>query len=340
LAGFFVAVLFLALNQGSATLTSADLSTFLPIISAPDYMLLTIDPEGTPELVKITAYGGSGDTCTVDRGEEGTTDITHSNGAEWRCGTSQAGLEGLADGTLWPDDVVEARHLKDLNVLEAALNTGAVTTNKIGDGQVTDSKIGTISGSKLSDGSVTNAKLESQPPVGTGEITEDMLQSASVTNLKIGSGEVKGGNIGAGEIDNTHIGTGEIDNSHIDAAADIAGSKLLDGSIADAKLTSSYFPKQVTPVAKGGNFTPVVAEETNHFRISAAATVTIPLHASQAFPTGTQLTFFRTGTGAVTFAAEGAVTLNAVGLTIAGQYVGVMGIKVADDEWDLIGNLI
>lgn len=86
--------------------------------------------------------------------------------------------------------------------------------------------------------------------------------------------------------------------------------------------------------ATGGN--PLVTA-TN----SSAQTYTVPLNASVAFPVGTQIDVAGLGTGKITFAAAGGVTINsqAGNLSISAQYVAVSLIKTATDTWLLIGSL-
>lgn len=59
----------------AAKLTAADGD--IPTIASPDYLPLTIGDE----VVYLTAYTSEATTGTISRGEEGTTDATHSSGA-------------------------------------------------------------------------------------------------------------------------------------------------------------------------------------------------------------------------------------------------------------------
>ena len=73
---------------------------------------------------------------------------------------------------------------------------------------------------------------------------------------------------------------------------------------------------------------------------SSATTITVPANASVAFAIGTQIDVFQAGTGQVTFAADGGVTINyQPRLKISTQYKGASLKKISTDEWDLIGSL-
>lgn len=73
---------------------------------------------------------------------------------------------------------------------------------------------------------------------------------------------------------------------------------------------------------------------------ASATTITVPLNSSVAFPVGTRIEVIQGGTGQTSFAATGGVTVNtATGLKISAQYRAATLIKVATDEWDLIGAL-
>lgn len=74
---------------------------------------------------------------------------------------------------------------------------------------------------------------------------------------------------------------------------------------------------------------------------SSATTVTIPPNSSVAFPTGAEIILFQAGTGQVTIAAGGGVTLNSKSgnLKISAQYAAATCKKVATDTWDVIGDL-
>ena len=74
---------------------------------------------------------------------------------------------------------------------------------------------------------------------------------------------------------------------------------------------------------------------------ASAITTTIPPNTDVAFPIGTQVNLLQLGAGQVTVAAGAGVTLRSAGslVNISAQYAVVTCVKIATDEWVLIGNL-
>jgi hypothetical protein len=79
---------------------------------------------------------------------------------------------------------------------------------------------------------------------------------------------------------------------------------------------------------------------------AAAATITIPLNATVAFPIGTVITFVQTGAGKIQLAAPGlTVTSSVSGGFVSGttgtraQYSTMTIIKAATDTWRLAGDV-
>jgi hypothetical protein len=78
---------------------------------------------------------------------------------------------------------------------------------------------------------------------------------------------------------------------------------------------------------------------------STANTVTIPLNATQAFATGSQITIIQTGTGATTVVVTAGVTLNCTpqvssnAAKLRTQYSSCTLIKRAENTWIAIGDL-
>lgn len=94
----------------------------------------------------------------------------------------------------------------------------------------------------------------------------------------------------------------------------------------------------------GTTDTAVLADAENIIQSTgaAAATATIPANASVAYAVGATLTYIQTGTGQVTIAGAGGVTVNqpsALTKKLTGQYSVVSLIKTATDTWVLTGDL-
>jgi hypothetical protein len=94
----------------------------------------------------------------------------------------------------------------------------------------------------------------------------------------------------------------------------------------------------------GTTYTLVLTDAGKMIRCTnaSAVTVTIPLNATVAFPTGTVIEVRQAGAGQVTISPTGGVTLNSESSMrkTAAQYRGVSLIKVATDTWDLDGSLV
>lgn len=73
---------------------------------------------------------------------------------------------------------------------------------------------------------------------------------------------------------------------------------------------------------------------------ASAISVTVPLHATTAYPIGTRIDLLQLGTGQVTVVPSGGVTIRtASGLKFYGQYAGATLLKLATDTWIISGNL-
>ena len=73
---------------------------------------------------------------------------------------------------------------------------------------------------------------------------------------------------------------------------------------------------------------------------SSATTLTIPTHATVAYPTGTSIDILQTSTGQVTIAGAAGVTVNATpGLKLRAQWSSATLLKRADNTWVVYGDL-
>jgi hypothetical protein len=92
----------------------------------------------------------------------------------------------------------------------------------------------------------------------------------------------------------------------------------------------------------GTTYTLVLADSGKFVTQSNASgiTTTIPPNTDVAFPVGTQVNLLQLGAGQVTVAAGAGVTIRSQGskLKLNGQYATATCVKIATDEWVLIGN--
>ena len=91
----------------------------------------------------------------------------------------------------------------------------------------------------------------------------------------------------------------------------------------------------------GTTYTLLLIDDSKVVTLSnaSAITLTIPTNASVAFPIGSQVNIVQLGAGQVTVAGAG-VTIRSQGskLKLNGQYAAASLLKIATDEWVLIGN--
>jgi len=87
------------ISSGSTTLASASFAA-IPVISAPAFMWMSLDPDGvdgTVEIVKITAHSSSSTSITVTRGHGGTTPRSHAADTKVVAGLVKAVFDEIED---------------------------------------------------------------------------------------------------------------------------------------------------------------------------------------------------------------------------------------------------
>lgn len=92
----------------------------------------------------------------------------------------------------------------------------------------------------------------------------------------------------------------------------------------------------------GTTYTFLVADQQRltSFTSSSAVTATVPLNSSQAFPIGSRVDILQRGSGQVTIAATGGVTINTnTTLKTRDQYSIIALVKIGTDEWVATGDL-
>jgi hypothetical protein len=104
---------------------------------------------------------------------------------------------------------------------------------------------------------------------------------------------------------------------------------------------------------KVASYTPII-QKTDSYTLSSlterdslieinkasAVTITIPTNSTVAYPVGTSLDILQTGTGQVTVAGAGGVTVNATpGLKLRTQWSSATLFKRAENVWVVYGDL-
>jgi hypothetical protein len=83
------------------------------------------------------------------------------------------------------------------------------------------------------------------------------------------------------------------------------------------------------------------AQKVIPFNKSTGFTVTVPANSSVAFEIGDQVNLLQTGAGQITVGYSSPVVVRSEGtkLKLKGQYAMATLVKIATDEWVLLGNI-
>jgi hypothetical protein len=129
---------------------------------------------------------------------------------------------------------------------------------------------------------------------------------------------------------------------------EITTSKILDGAVTTGKIASGAVSADkltgvVTIDAKTANYTLVLADAGKIIEVNSASnlTVTVPTDSTAAFAVGATVAVSRRGAGDVTIAGASGVTLRSADskAKIGKQFAAVALIKIATNEWLLLGSL-
>jgi len=123
---------------------------------------------------------------------------------------------------------------------------------------------------------------------------------------------------------------------------DVAGSEfaVMDGSTVD--VTGNVIYNLARETQTGTTYTFVAGDRGKYVTMNngSAQTVTVPPNSGVAFAVGTQIQVIGLGAGEITMAAGSGVTLRYTpGLKLRAQYSSCTCIKIATDEWVLVGDL-
>ena len=230
-----------ALAAGATTMT-VNSGSLLAVSTIPAGTTFTvvIDPDTSlEEIVDVTNWS-SGNTLTIARGIDGSSDVAHSAGAEVRhmaIGRDYRESNDHIENTTTAHGITLANIVLDTetNVITTAmLQSNAVTTAKITDLNVTTAKIAdsAVTTAKILDANVTTAKI-TDLNVTTGKIADSAITSAKIANGTIVAGDIADGAITSAKILDGTIVAGDI------ADGAITSAKILDGTIVNADINSS-----------------------------------------------------------------------------------------------------
>jgi hypothetical protein len=111
---------------------------------------------------------------------------------------------------------------------------------------------------------------------------------------------------------------------------------------ADGVQVKQGVPSITSINQQAGAYTTVLTDRDKLVEVSSASgvTVTIPANSTVAYPVGTSIDILQTGTGQVTIAGAGGVTVNATpGLKLRTQWSSATLFKRATDTWVVFGDL-
>ncbi|MFH1231349.1 MAG: hypothetical protein V1709_07630 [Planctomycetota bacterium] len=123
--------------------------------------------------------------------------------------------------------------LKPNEVTTITIADGAVTTPKIGELQVSSSKlqVASVTTEKIANGAVTRDKI------GEKQVSSSRLKDASVTTEKIVTGAVVTSKIGDGQVTTPKIGANAVDSSKL-ADLSVTTKKIQDGAVTTEKIAT------------------------------------------------------------------------------------------------------
>ena len=160
----------------------------------------------------------------------------------------------------------------------------------------------------------------------TTTITTDLIANGSITSAMIANGTIATADIAANAITSSLI-----------AANAVTTSQIADRSVGSTELDNLTLNAQT-----GTSYTLVLTDAHKLVTLnnSSSITLTIPAEASVNFDIGDQVNLMQLGSGQVTVSGGVSVTIRSQGskLKLNGQYATAVIIKIASDEWVLVGN--
>lgn len=160
----------------------------------------------------------------------------------------------------------------------------------------------------------------------TTTITADLIANGTITSAMIANGTIATADIAANAITSSLI-----------AANAVTTSQIADRSVGSTELDNLTLNAQT-----GTSYTLVLTDAHKLVTLnnSSSITLTIPAEASVNFDIGDQVNLMQLGSGQVTVSGGVSVTIRSQGskLKLNGQYATAVIIKIAADEWVLVGN--
>jgi hypothetical protein len=211
-------------------------------------------------------------------------------------------------------------------------------------------------GAQIEAGEITNTEISATAAIALSKLASGtsaqviVHNSSGVPTATTVTGDVTISNTGV-----TSIGSGVIVNADINASAAIDKTKISGTAItaadtgtvtstilADRSVGSSEFNNLSFNPQIGTSYTLALSDAHKLVTLSNSnqITLTIPTDSVAAFEPGDQVNLLQLGSGQVTISGAG-VQIRSEGnkLKIKGQYAIVTCVKIAANEWVVIGNL-
>ncbi len=111
---------------------------------------------------------------------------------------------------------------------------------------------------------------------------------------------------------------------------------MADGSVLDKDHATL-----IETIVLGSSRSLILSDRNKNIENNNSITITVPLHEDVPFPIGTQI-FFTKKEETINFVASGVVTINSVdsSLEMGRINCGASLLKIGEDEWNLIGELV
>ena len=179
-----------------------------------------------------------------------------------------------------------------------------------------------------------------------GNVAEAAEVNSNFSAVKIFVDALQDGSgISSSAIVESKIATSAVSESKLATNA-VSSTKIAENAVTQAKLADravgSAELDNLTLSAVVDTYTLVLGDAHKLVTLNKATTftVTVPTEATVAFEVGDQVNLLQIGVGQVTVAGAGGVNVRSQGpkLKLNGQYAAATLVKIAANEWVLIGN--
>lgn len=163
----------------------------------------------------------------------------------------------------------------------------------------------------------------------TNGVSWKQLPAASIATDAITTVKILDANVTAAKLATDSVITAKIQDSAVTQA------KMADRAIGSAELDNLTLNAQT-----GTTYTLVLTDAHKLVTLSnaSAITLTVPTNSSVAFDIGDQVNLLQLGAGQVTVSSSATIRSEGSKTKLKGQYATATLVKIATDEWVLLGN--